>query len=209
MRIYERTTETAKKIRKVLKERFPDTTFEVRSSGNAVRVCWIDGVLEQEVNDAIMWMESKKTDHDPAIGYVWEGQAYCGAEYIFAQRELSQERREQIRNFVQRQHPGSVADLKTKLQWTAAEIEMIQHFDTEDLVTNQVPDVDTSPGRKRLFLVEHRDSLTAEQKFKYDLLRNILANCERLPNGEMVLLRNGQFIDATFAAMAQQLYPDD
>ncbi|WP_017815209.1 LPD29 domain-containing protein [Paenibacillus shenyangensis] len=209
MRIYENATATARKIRKVLKQRFPETAFIVRSAKDAVNVDWTDGPLEEDVTAAVGWMESKRSSQDPEIGYLWEGQSYCGAEYIFMHRTISDERREAIRTFMHETDPEGADSLTSKLQWTAAEKRMQQHFCTEDLVSNQAQDVYTSPGKKRLFLVEHAEQLTAEQQLKYDLLRQLLANCEKLPNGEMILLRHGAFIDAAFLSMAQLMYPDN
>ncbi len=83
------------------------------------------------------------------------------------------------------------------------------HSNTDGLVQNQAPHAsacDDLKGKTRLFLVEHQEQLTAEQHFKYDILLNILRQEESMPGLDKVLLRNGGFIDATFAAMAEQFY---
>lgn len=102
--IYERPAETAKKIRKVLKEQFPGVKFSVRSSsysmGSSIDVRWTDGPMEEEVAPVVDRFSSASfdgyNDSEKLHGYEWEGKHYSGAKYIFAQRTLSPELRARL-----------------------------------------------------------------------------------------------------------------
>ncbi|WP_411347043.1 LPD29 domain-containing protein [Paenibacillus sp. WLX2291] len=202
MRIYEKPSATAKKVRQVLRQKFPDQRFKVYTSTNAVRVEWQDGPTVPDVESQVSWMESTQSTQHPDVGYVWEGKAYVGAEYIFTSRTLSDTRRSEILDYLQQSVQEPIAGY-TVMQWREAELKLKEknNAGTQSLAsdTDPVPKIEA----KRLFLVEHQDELTPDQRFKYDLLLNILSQDETIPGVEKLLLRNGHFIDATFSAMAQ------
>lgn len=91
--IYEKASETAKKVRKELKREFPQSKFSVRSSsysmGSSIRVEHKDGEEpdRSKVIDVIERFKSSSFDgmQDMKIstGYEYEGKRYNGADYIF------------------------------------------------------------------------------------------------------------------------------
>ena len=100
------TTDTAKMIRKALKNSFPSTKFSVRShsysGGSSIHISWIDGPMESEV-DAISkfyqgasfdGMTDMKDYHNSLI--ILEGddlptEVHFGADFVFTNREVSKE----------------------------------------------------------------------------------------------------------------------
>jgi hypothetical protein len=94
---YESAAETAKKVRMVLKFWFPGIKFSVRSSnyagGCSIRVSYTNGPAYELVNSLVRQMTSAgfdgmqdlKTYHD----YYWMGEAFSGADYIFVDREIT------------------------------------------------------------------------------------------------------------------------
>lgn len=89
--IIERATETAKKVRKVLKQEFKGTKFSVTTNSGSIFVCWSGGPKEEEVNNLVSKFESASfdgmTDCEETTGYMWEGKLYYGAKYISTRRE--------------------------------------------------------------------------------------------------------------------------
>lgn len=93
-------TEVAKHVRKVLKDRFPDTKFSVRSKkysgGASINVGWTDGPAEKVVQRLVRPFQSfshvDQTDlaHHNKIEIDGE-EFYSGANYINARRNLSAE----------------------------------------------------------------------------------------------------------------------
>ena len=65
-RIYQSCSETAKLVRKALKEKFPNQKFSVRSSvysgGASIDVSWNDGVSQEQVNEIIKQFEGAGFD---------------------------------------------------------------------------------------------------------------------------------------------------
>ena len=102
--IYEKASETAKKVRKTLKEAFPNQKFSVRSKtysmGCSVDVSWIDGVSKDAVQKITDRFEGKTfdgmTDSSSYHDYQYEGKMYSGADYVFANRTRSPERIERL-----------------------------------------------------------------------------------------------------------------
>ena len=100
------TTDTAKMIRKTLKNSFPSTKFSVRShsysGGSSIDISWADGPMESEV-DAISkfyqgasfdGMTDMKDYHNSLI--VLEGddlptEVHFGADFVFVNRKISNE----------------------------------------------------------------------------------------------------------------------
>lgn len=95
--IYESATETAKKIRKELKNRFPGVKFSVKSKthsySSAVYIDWTNGPSRDEVNLLAQKFDSSTfdgmADMSTSHGYMYEGQLYNGADYILVQRNIS------------------------------------------------------------------------------------------------------------------------
>jgi|UPI0006988C86 hypothetical protein len=98
--IYEKASDTAKKIRKVLKEHFPHTKFSVTSDRTSVSVKWTDGPMKPDVEAVLKQFESRgpmdMSDYRPVIGYMWEGKRYVGADYVHAYRTLTPEYKARI-----------------------------------------------------------------------------------------------------------------
>lgn len=103
-RIYERSSETAKKVRKALKEAFPGVTFSVTSStysmGSSVDVRWTDGPMTDQVESITALFKSSSFDgmQDMKItsGYLFEGKLYSGADYVHTNRTLTPDYRASI-----------------------------------------------------------------------------------------------------------------
>lgn len=104
-KIYESASDTAKKVRKELKNNFPGVKFSIRSSsysgGSSVRVTWIDGPARKAVEEIAQRFSGASfdgmTDMKSYKGYEYEGQIYSGADYVFCERELSDEYMELIK----------------------------------------------------------------------------------------------------------------
>ncbi len=111
---YISVTDTAKLIRKALKNRFPDVKFSVRSDsyagGASIRVRWTDGPFVKDVEavakkfegasfDGMIDLKSYHTsllaDDDGAVREV-----SFGADYVFCDRDLSAEYRAQIEQII-------------------------------------------------------------------------------------------------------------
>lgn len=89
--IYESASETAKKVRKMLKAEFPKTKFSVKSEtysmGSSVTVYYKDGEKPgDEIYDKVRAFSSTSfdgmDDSSSSKGYEWEGKIYNGADYV-------------------------------------------------------------------------------------------------------------------------------
>lgn len=94
--IYEDAKDTAKKIRKALKEAFPTSKFSVKSNtysmGSSVYVTWTGGDEpdHEKASAGCDGFASTKfdnmTDYADLVGYTYEGQVYYGADYVIYMR---------------------------------------------------------------------------------------------------------------------------
>ncbi len=111
--IYETAAQTAKRIRKILKIKFPGIKFSVRSKtyagGSSVNVKWMDGPRDEKVQEAVQWLESAEFDsmtdlktYTPPTFVTDAGWLYrvSGAGYIFCGRNLSDEKQAEMENRV-------------------------------------------------------------------------------------------------------------
>lgn len=102
--VHETAAQTAKRVRGILKVKFPGVKFSVRSKtysgGSSVRVHWTDGPRTGSVNQAVQWLEGADFDamtdsktYDPPAFVGDEGRLYQvqGADYIFCDRSFSDE----------------------------------------------------------------------------------------------------------------------
>jgi hypothetical protein len=89
--IYESASETAKKVRKMLKAEYPKTKFSVKSStysmGSSITVYFKDGVKPgAEIYEKVGYFSSKSfngmDDSSSFNGYEYEGKIYNGADYV-------------------------------------------------------------------------------------------------------------------------------
>lgn len=107
--VYEKPSETAKKIRKVLKENFPGTKFSVRTHHSSVYVTWTNGPTKKEVQEIVDRFSSASFDGmqdlETVHGYIWEGVRYIGAKYIFLNRIFSEDYEEELFNYMREQLP--------------------------------------------------------------------------------------------------------
>ncbi|MBT2281643.1 hypothetical protein J7E51_27705 [Priestia megaterium] len=103
--IREDAKETAKKIRKELKEKYPNIKFSVRTSkysgGSSISISWIDGPMKDEITQITDKFEGADFDGYNDLqtykSYEYKGKYYNGADYVFAYRTLSDEYRIQIK----------------------------------------------------------------------------------------------------------------
>lgn len=98
--VYEDAKDTAKKIRKELKAAFPGMKFSVRTKHSSVRVEWVNGPTQKEV-EAVADKFSSSTfdgmqDMKITTGYEYEGVIYSGADFVFCNRELTPEYRAEV-----------------------------------------------------------------------------------------------------------------
>lgn len=95
--------EKAKEIRKILKGAFPDIKFSVRMSGySAVYINYFDGVPTEQVEELVNRFKSIDRDE---FGEILAG----GNDYIFVNREVSNENRDTVYEIIDRDFP----DVKT------------------------------------------------------------------------------------------------
>ena len=77
----------AKEIRQILKKQFPLTKFSVRSKfysmGSSIRVCWLDGPTQKEVEEVA---SSKKQVSYDSCGEILSG----GNQFVFCERDYSE-----------------------------------------------------------------------------------------------------------------------
>lgn len=107
--IYESAAQTAKRVRKILKDKFPGFKFSVRShtysGGSSVHVGWTDGPLSEQVSAAVKWLEGAdfdgmqdlKTSNPPLVLMEDGSMKYVnGADFIFCERRLSPEKEQEL-----------------------------------------------------------------------------------------------------------------
>lgn len=87
-------TETAKLVRKTLKEHFPKQKFSVTQHYNSIRVKWTDGPALTRVQPVVRFFEGSTFDaYVDLKSYVtteFEGEeVQFGADYVFAERKTS------------------------------------------------------------------------------------------------------------------------
>lgn len=110
---YESSAETAKKIRKALKDEFnylPARHFSVKSStysgGSSVTVSWDNFPTDKEVrkitdkfaSSSFDGMEDMKT----TSGYMYEGKRYNGADFVHTSRNVTQDRNKKALEYAKR-----------------------------------------------------------------------------------------------------------
>ncbi|MEC0259354.1 LPD29 domain-containing protein [Paenibacillus lautus] len=226
-RVYERAADTAKKIRKILKEQFPGVKFSVRSDtysmGSSVHVSWTDGPLKTDVEEEICWMQSASfdgmTDMETTVGYLWEGERIVGAKYISTSRQVTAERRAVILERLEQtvdeafQHDGF-----RLIDWEQAERELIQEGKLSgnaprksESMGSELQERETKEKGKRIGIIipfpgpkkEDIPQLTPEQEFKYYLLE---ISAPILPGLEERLRKDGKVIDDLFSTVAREIF---
>ena len=118
--VYESAKDTAKKIRVALKKVFPGVKFTVRSSrtsfSSSVRVSWVDGPMQDAVQSLTDSFQSFKSPEQIEAGehkgYYHEGKRYMGASYVFANRTVSEDRREIIDAAAEHMHGFKASNLR-------------------------------------------------------------------------------------------------
>ena len=121
--IYETAAETAKRVRAILKVKFPGVKFSVRSStysgGSSVHVGWTDGPLTDQVNLAIKWLEGADFDgmqdlktYNPPLVSQPDGSLVKihGADFIFTEREITEAKRQDMDRLVREHFTPECAD---------------------------------------------------------------------------------------------------
>lgn len=127
--IYERASETAKKIRTLLKETYPElsakhfkVTSETYSGGSSISVHYNDFPNYEEVNNLLRPFSSNSFDGSIDLetheGYNYNGIHYSGAGYVFVTRDISEQRDEAINliltNIIEKEHNGDLKDYNEK-----------------------------------------------------------------------------------------------
>lgn len=106
---YFTTAETAKLIRKALKESFSGHKFSVRSKvysgGSSITVSWVDGPTDDSVTEVVGVFNGATfdgmTDMKSYVDSVYEGEEVSfGADYIFTSRCTSNETQELLQKEV-------------------------------------------------------------------------------------------------------------
>ncbi|MBT2293131.1 hypothetical protein J7E73_29265 [Paenibacillus albidus] len=119
--VYEKASETAKKIRKTLKKAFPGIKFSVTSStfsmGSSVDVHWTNGPLTPDVDSILNRFKP---------GYLWEGRTYMGANFIDSSRTVEGDRKKVIESWMQENGSLNKYGQYGVSEWGAAERELIQ-----------------------------------------------------------------------------------
>lgn len=145
--ICEPAKETAKKIRKALKDAFPGIKFSVRSEvfsmGDSVNVWWTDGPLSKDVNEVIHRFKSGSfdgmQDMYQSTGYEWEGDLYIGAKYIDGSRSLSDDRKSKIQVKLSEMYvPDSGGYFKLH-EWQGAEMQLIKDGQLQGYPPKEIP----------------------------------------------------------------------
>ena len=199
-RIYEKASETAKKVRKALKEKFPTVKFSVRSEtysgGSSISVYWTDGPLTEDVEAVTDRFKSSTFDgmQDMKIttGYIYEGKLYKGADFIFCERRLSPEYRTKLEEKAAEMFPDFNKNSYRYHEWiNKAEKELLglnkrQEVDFEfepqpipeqkTEMTNQKPSnvIDFAEKFAEKKVKSWNESLTPEQRLKLSVITQLL-----------------------------------
>ncbi|WP_068505881.1 LPD29 domain-containing protein [Paenibacillus kribbensis] len=223
--IYEKASDTAKKVRKILKKEFPGVKFSVRSDtysmGSSVNVSWTDGPIKSVVEKAIDWMQSAKfdgmSDMKITVGYEWEGKLYHGADHIDATRVLTPERRESILQHLQNTFESDIDGYFPPADWEAAERQLVDKGELkgeaaptmERSLNAEQPEGAAAAGKPLAKVIpfplqeQPSQALTPEQEFKYFLLE---LSAPIILGLEQKLIRNGKAVDELFTLVANQIY---
>lgn len=210
--IYEAAKDTAKKIRRVLKERFPQTKFSVTSDRDSVNVHWTDGPMKPEIEKILDQYKSlgpsDMSDYRPITGYILDGQRYVGASYLNASRTLTAEYKTLL--VEQAQKMGFQPDIYGHYnvrQLNDAERALLGEEDTnedtegpcgpgqENLMPNKVVDLDTRRITKFL------QTCSPEQYLKALILSKLLGDDQ-----VAAALGEGKSIDELFTRTAEAVY---
>lgn len=112
---YVSVADTAKLIRKVLKEQFPGQKFSVRSNsysgGASIRVNWVDGPSRKAVEAAVSYYKGATFDGmidlKEYVSREEDGQrVHYGSDYIFCDRDASSEALAAAQALAERAIPG-------------------------------------------------------------------------------------------------------
>jgi len=105
------TTDTAKMIRKTLKNSFSSTKFSVRShsysGGSSIDISWVDGPMEKEVDAIAKFYQGASFDgmidlksyHNSLIlleGDEMPTEVHFAADFVFTSRQISNEYKAQL-----------------------------------------------------------------------------------------------------------------
>jgi uncharacterized protein YggL (DUF469 family) len=170
--IMEPAKETAKKIRAALKVAFPGVKFSVRtdvySGGSSVNVSWTDLPLTEEVEKVVNQFQSGSfngmEDIYETSGYVMDGKRYVGAKYLFCSRNLSDERKQLIKDWMKENYYEIEENsYEYYHHFNKAEQKMIEE---ENKQPEQVEEVKEN---KINLTIENVDNLTVEMKFNEKL----------------------------------------
>jgi len=143
--VHERAADTAKKIRRALKQAFPELParhFKVRSStytgGSSIDVRWTDFPVKEEVESIIQRYKSANFDGmqdlETTHGYIdpEDGKRYIGAKYIFAHYDISDERKEKIIEYMEDKYEDFDRSQLYNMQWTRTYNETAGFFDVNN-----------------------------------------------------------------------------
>lgn len=111
-KIYLSCAETAKLVRKALKEKFPKQKFSVRSSvysgGASIDVSWIDGIAQDEVSKVIKQFEGAGFDGSIDLKYYIDHWMLPNGQVITAKNEGTNDCRGYVKGYeVPKPHPDA------------------------------------------------------------------------------------------------------
>lgn len=108
--VWEDVTVTAKKLRKELKEAYPNTKFSVRSEkysmGTSINVSWTDGAAQDKVEEILKKYEDLRMDE--STGEILSG----GNRFVFANRKISKGVRDRINEEVRSRYSLDESDIE-------------------------------------------------------------------------------------------------
>jgi hypothetical protein len=112
---YISTADTAKIIRKALKESFPDMKFSVKSKSLVVGISWTDGANVEQVKSVIGHLKAAyfdgSIDYKGSIYHMHQGQqVHLGADYLNFKREYTDAAIQRAIERVYRDYAGNFAD---------------------------------------------------------------------------------------------------
>ncbi|KFM94861.1 hypothetical protein D0U04_21535 [Bacillus clarus] len=217
--IIESAVETAKKIRKELKKAFPGVKFSVRSSsysgGSSVDVNWKDGPMRKEVEQITEKFNSCSFDgmQDMKIttGYEFEGKIYNGADYIFANRSLSEEYKKQIQEFAKEMFEDFHINDWTYQQKMLQAEEHMKGLDSDTSVEiKEEPQEEVKLAEVVNFHQRKKEKeinkLTSEQKFKLLAMQVMCNISEEDLEG---IFERGLSVDQLFTGVANRYFKNE
>lgn len=145
---YLTTAETAKIIRKALKEAFPDVKFSVKSDGSSAGITWTDGPNVAQVKSVVGHLKAAyfdgSIDYQGSIYHMHQcQQIHLGADYLSFKREYTDQAIQRGIDRVYREYAGNFIDADQ-------EKATVSQFRAGQLVNVVIPGLFDSHGQCRV-----------------------------------------------------------